>query len=248
MVLGLGRGVRSLIEGELKIGYGSPLTYAEEYLACLRGLLAGESVTFDGKMIKMENAQIHFPLPRRRIPMLLAAMGPKTLRVAAKCADGAILNSCTSVRQARESSRVLHSSWRGHGKPELVCALWTVVSDDGQKAYDSVRTSVGFLLSIPTFGELFLKSSGLPSGFLDDLRREFHWEKGGGDPTGHLGKANPARVKELVDDSVVDALTVCGTVEDCRKRIRAYHEAGVTTAMVNPMTPGTYRKISGLVS
>jgi 5,10-methylenetetrahydromethanopterin reductase len=247
LILGVGRGVKSLIEGELKIPYGSPLTYAREYLVCLRKLLAGETVTFQGKMVKMTRASLHFAPPRRRIPILLAAMGPKMLELAAKHGDGAILNSCTSVRHAKEASRIIHSSNRDRKNPELVCALWTSINDDKEKAYDSVRTLVGFLLSIPTFGELYLEKSHLDAD-LARLRREFRWQEDVGDPMWHLAKADPDRIKKLVDDEVVDALTVCGSVEDCRERISAYHEVGVTTAMVNPMTPETFSKLSRLVS
>ena len=247
LVLGIGRGVRSLIEGELKIGYGSPLVYAEEYLQCLRRLLDGGKVTFQGKMVRMKDAQLHFTPLRKHLPILLAAMGPKTLKLAGQYADGAILNSCTSVRQAKESSGVLRANWRGGGEPELVCALWVSINEDKAKAFDSMRTSVGFLLSIPTFGEVFLKKSRLDAD-LARLRREFHWQDDVGDPTWHLDKADPNRVRTLVSDEVVDALTVCGSVEDCRARVRDYHEAGVTTAMVNPMTPQTYSRVSQLVS
>jgi len=247
LILGVGRGVKSLIEGQLKIGYGSPLNYAREYLVCLRRLLAGETVTFEGKTIKMTGASLHFTPLRSHIPTLLAAMGPKTLELAGRYADGAILNSCTSVRHAREASELIRSSRRGRKNPELVCALWTSIDDDKGKAYGSVRTLVGFLLSIPTFGELFLEKSHLDAD-LGRLRREFRWQEGVGDPMWHLARADPDRIRALVDDDVVDALTVCGSVEDCRKRIRAYHEAGVTTAMVNPMTPETYSKMSQLVS
>ena len=248
LILGVGRGLRSLIEGELRIGYGSPLRYAREYLVCLRRLLAGETVTFEGEMVKMTRATLHFAPPRRHIPTLLAAMGPKALELAGKYADGAILNSCTSVRHAEGASRLIRSSWRGRKKdPELVCALWTSMDDDKEKAYDGVRTLVGFLLSIPTFGELYLEESHLDAD-LAQLRREFQWQEDVGDPMWHLAKADPDRVKALVDDEVVDALTVCGSVEDCRRRIRSYHEVGVTTAIVNPMTPETYSKMSRLIS
>ena len=64
----------------------------------------------------------------------------------------------------------------------------------------------------------------------------------------HLAKGDPARVKELVDDRIVDALTVAGTSDECRKRIADYHESGVTTAMVNPMTPETFSKLPDLLS
>jgi alkanesulfonate monooxygenase SsuD/methylene tetrahydromethanopterin reductase-like flavin-dependent oxidoreductase (luciferase family) len=198
-------------------------------------------------MITMKRAGLHFTPPRRRIPILLAAMGPKTLKLAGELADGAILNSCTSVKHAKEAEKVISTSRHGRKIPELVCALWTSINEDVTKAYDSVRTLVGFLLSIPTFGELYLRVNHLDAD-VTQLRREFHWQEDVGDPIWHLAKANPKRVASLVSDEVVDALTVCGSVQDCRARIRAYHDAGVTTAMVNPMTPQTFSKMSQLLA
>src|SRR5207245_1945978 len=151
------------------ISYGSPLQYTKEYLVSLRKLLAGKKVTLEGEGVNMTNAQLHFVPLRSEIPILLAAMGPKMLNLAAEYGDGAMLNSCTSVKQAKHSAEIVSSSSRGSTK------------------------------------------------------------------------------KELVDDRIVDALTVCGPVEDCRRRIRDYHDVGVTTAVVNPMTSKTFAKSEELV-
>jgi Coenzyme F420-dependent N5,N10-methylene tetrahydromethanopterin reductase and related flavin-dependent oxidoreductases len=62
IVLGIGRGVRSLIEGDLHIPYGSPITYAKEYLITLKRLLAGKRVSYIGKEIKLSNSKLHFYL------------------------------------------------------------------------------------------------------------------------------------------------------------------------------------------
>ena len=247
LVLGVGRGVKSLIEGELHISYGSPLQYTKEYLVSLRKLLAGKKVTLEGEGVNMTNAQLHFVPLRSEIPILLAAMGPKMLNLAAEYGDGAMLNSCTSVKQAKHSAEIVSSSSRGSIKRELVCALWVSVDEDVDKSYDGVRMSVAFLLSIPTFGEVFLKEGGFQPYMLEDLRRTFRWDRKVGDPMWHLGQADASKVKELVDDRIVDALTVCGPVEDCRRRIRDYHDVGVTTAIVNPMTSKTFAKSEELV-
>ncbi len=249
LILGVGRGVKSLIEGELHITYGSPLAYTREYVISLRKLLAGEAVTSNGHYIKLTNARLHFDPLRKRIPILLAAMGPKTARVAGTYGDGVILNSCTSVKHARFVGEAMRSARRkaDAGPLELACSLWTTIDSDVDRAYESVRTLVGFLLSIPTFGEVFLKMSELPSDSLPDLRKVFRWDADVGDPMWHLSHAKTSKMKELVDDKTVDALAVCGTAEDCRKRVMEYYNAGVTTAIINPMTPNTQAKIQTLL-
>ncbi len=242
LILGVGRGVKSLIEDEMHIPYGSHIEHMEEYIQCTKKLLAGERVTYDGNEVKLTNAKLRFPPVRRKIPILLAAMGPKMLRLAFTQADGAILNSCTSVRHARYAAGILRSIRTGGTKKQLVCSLWASIDEDVQRAYESVRRSVGFLLSIPTFGEVFLRRSGLPLDLLPELREAFRWEEKVGDPMWHLEHADAKRVKELVDDEIVDTLTVCGDAEVCRKRMREYYDAGVDTVVMNPMTQKTFAK------
>lgn len=248
LLLGVGRGVRSLIEGELHIRYGSPLTYTKEYVSAVKRLLAGEKVTVEGKEVKLTNAKLHFEPVRSDIPILVAAMGPKTISIAARYADGVMLNSCTSIKHARFARSVLDENWKGEGKPVLSAGLWTSVDEDLDAAFDTVRTQVGFLLSIPTFGETFLSISGLPQHFLPELRRIFRWDEEVGDPMWHLNERRKDPPKELVPDEVVDALAVCGPVERCRERFSQYFDAGVTTANINPMTQKTFDSLRQLAA
>jgi 5,10-methylenetetrahydromethanopterin reductase len=248
LILGLGRGVKSLIEDELHIPYGSPLRYTREYLVCLRKLLEGKRVTYDGKQVKLTDAQLHFEPIRKHIPTLIAAMGEKTVALAAKYADGVMLNSCTSVKHARLARRVLDANWVRKTKPILTNSLWTSVDEDLDRAYDSVRTLVGFLLSIPTFGESFLVNSGLGSESLPELRRAFRWDAEKGDPMRHLANAGGSSLKGMVSDEILEALTVCGPVEKCRRRFSQYFEAGVTTAIISPMTRKTSDSLELLIS
>lgn len=247
LILGLGRGVKSLIEGELHIHYGSPLEYTKEYLVCLKGLLAGKRVSYDGHAVKLTNAQLHFRPVRTSIPTVIAAMGRKTISLAARYSDGVMLNSCTSVKHTRFARQVLDVHWKRHDKPIFSCGLWTNVNADLDAAYNSARLSVGFLLSLPTFGETFLGLSGLPSDFLPDLRKLFRWGEKVGDPMWHLRNARRGSLKEVVPDNVVDSLAVCGPAERCRKRISEYFGAGLTTAIISPMTPETFNSLRQLI-
>src|SRR5262249_7838891 len=42
----------------------------------------------------------------------------------------------------------------------------------------------------------------------------------------------------LVPDEMADALTISGNIENVRKRIESYREAGLTGVMLNPSVPG----------
>jgi 5,10-methylenetetrahydromethanopterin reductase len=61
-----------------------------DYLNVLRGLLAGDTVTYDGPALKIQRAGIGKDF--QPVPVYLAALGPQMLRLAGAAADGACLN------------------------------------------------------------------------------------------------------------------------------------------------------------
>jgi alkanesulfonate monooxygenase SsuD/methylene tetrahydromethanopterin reductase-like flavin-dependent oxidoreductase (luciferase family) len=43
-----------------------------------------------------------------------------------------------------------------------------------------------------------------------------------------------ARNLAAVTDEMIDRIAIVGTVDECRRRLQAFHDAGVTTPMVHP--------------
>jgi probable F420-dependent oxidoreductase len=86
LVLGLGCGWH---EPEYR-AFGYPFDHRvgrfEETLRVVRALLDGERVTFKGAWVAVEDAVL-LPPPERRIPLLVAAEGPRMLRLAARYGD-----------------------------------------------------------------------------------------------------------------------------------------------------------------
>jgi probable F420-dependent oxidoreductase len=87
LILGLGCGWH---EPEFR-AFGYPFDHLvsrfEEVLRVLNPLLAGERVTYAGRWTTLDDAVI-LPRPERRIPVVVAADGPRMLRLAARYADG----------------------------------------------------------------------------------------------------------------------------------------------------------------
>jgi len=84
-----------------------------EYIPAVRGLLAGEELSVDGRYVTLEGVRLERP-PQVAPAVYAAAEGPKTLRLSGEVADGTILNGgyppdvlanwVQSVREARTSS------------------------------------------------------------------------------------------------------------------------------------------------
>ncbi|MEY3734422.1 MAG: hypothetical protein RL347_1781, partial [Actinomycetota bacterium] len=116
--LGLGVSGPQVSEGWHGVRFDKPLARTREYVAIVRKALARERLTYEGEFFTL-------PLPdgpgkaltltvhpvRERIPIYLAAVGPRNLELAGEIADGWLaifFDSDTSARAGRRPA----SAWR----------------------------------------------------------------------------------------------------------------------------------------
>jgi 5,10-methylenetetrahydromethanopterin reductase len=164
-LLGIGRGAA---EHARALGVPPPTTDAlEDALRICRPLLAGEAVDHRGRRWR---ATLAPPPARSRaasaVPLLLAAVGPRTLRLAGRLADTALLNYGTgpeyvawAVRQVREGAE------RAGRDPDLVDIMGFVLvacldQEDGARQLEAVRRTVAAVHAIPGEGTLLAGPSG----------------------------------------------------------------------------------------
>ena len=101
--IAVGHGVQPWME-QVGAKARSPMGLAREYLTALRALLAGERVTVSGEYVRLQDVALGWP-PRVRVPVLLGAIGPKSLALAGECADGVLLDADFSVEGAAAAVR-----------------------------------------------------------------------------------------------------------------------------------------------
>jgi alkanesulfonate monooxygenase SsuD/methylene tetrahydromethanopterin reductase-like flavin-dependent oxidoreductase (luciferase family) len=89
--VGIGHGVQDWMR-QAGAAVASPLTLMREYVAALSDLLAGRSVTVDGRYVRLDNVRLDWP-PQQPVPVLIGGTGPKTLALAGEVAAGVILDS-----------------------------------------------------------------------------------------------------------------------------------------------------------
>ncbi len=140
--LGVGTG-ENLNEGPL--GYPFP-RYAEraarmtEALQIMRRLLDGEKLTYEGEFYRCDRARLYSP-PLGKVPIWLAAGGPKSSALAARLADGII----TSVKEPADTAeRVLEPARKaareaGRDEPRLLATRWSINAADADEAWEALR-------------------------------------------------------------------------------------------------------------
>lgn len=85
--LGIGLSHQIVIEGMLGMSYDKPAKHMREYLSVLMPLARGEQVNFQGEQYKVAGVELSIP-GADRMPVVVAALGPVMLKLAAEMADG----------------------------------------------------------------------------------------------------------------------------------------------------------------
>lgn len=127
LIAGIGHGVQPWIE-QVGARVDSPLTLLREYADALRRLLDGETVSAEGRYLRLDRVALGWP-PERKIPLMIGGRGPVTLKLAAELGDGVLLANALSVDEIAEASAIA-----GQGTPLVV----TVIAATGEGATERV--------------------------------------------------------------------------------------------------------------
>jgi F420-dependent oxidoreductase-like protein len=130
VTLGIGPSHKPVIENMYGLSYDHVGRHTEEYLTILTTLLAGEGVNFKGEDFQV---QIGSGLkPEAPVPVLVAALAPRLLRVAGERTDGAILWMANGKAVETHVGPRLRKAAEGAGRPapRIVVGLPVAVHDD----------------------------------------------------------------------------------------------------------------------
>ena len=104
-IMGIGAGsiYRSEVRKKMNLPNPSMLSLMKDYIIIMRGLLAGDRVTYKSKTSSLEGIKLVIT-PPPKTPIFLGALGPKMLSLAGELADGVALNWCTpeQIQWSRE--------------------------------------------------------------------------------------------------------------------------------------------------
>ena len=230
-LLGLGAGVSGF--AELGIVPKKPPRAIRETIALIRALLRGEQVDTQGEVISFRDGHLSFKPVRSGIAMHVASNGPLGQRAAGAVADGAIMEACGSVAEARafraEVERGAHSAGRDPRAVRLTARLNACIAADGGRARDVVRPTVARLLGR---GSLKLATAAAEGLTLPPEATA---------PMANAPYAEGVRpylpLLPLVTDRHVDAFTLAGTKAEVTAHIRELQQAGIDSFIVRPL-PG----------
>jgi alkanesulfonate monooxygenase SsuD/methylene tetrahydromethanopterin reductase-like flavin-dependent oxidoreductase (luciferase family) len=125
---GIGHGVLEWM-GQAGVRVDSPLTLLREHATALRALLAGETVTTEGRYVQLDDVQLRWP-PETAPPVLVGGVRPKTLALAGELGDGVIFTGGTDADAVRRGLATVRGAWDAAGRagsPHVVVFTSTAV-------------------------------------------------------------------------------------------------------------------------
>jgi 5,10-methylenetetrahydromethanopterin reductase len=211
--LGAGGGLDAL-----GIDRAHPVQALRETAAIVRALTAGGRVESTGPMFPM-SAGLNFT-PIRRVPVYLAARGPRILRLAGEVADGVVIGGFarpSGLGYARDQvAQGLEQSGRSWSDLDVVSWLYVSVDDDVDKARTAVAKIVlaSLITSRPILDKLGIE---LPGQLRDHLERT-GWT---------YPQLEPRAAADLLTDELLDNFSVYGTPADCVRRMTEIRGCGI---------------------
>lgn len=215
-ILGLGVGSASTLAVQ-GFDVSLPIARLREYTEAIRLLWSGEEVSYSGRCVTLDNAQLEV---RPDLPpdIYYCVGGPQALRTAARQADGIVLDAFLSTGEVTRMIRQIHGAAASRFSGEIGTSLMVSIADDWRDAADRLRPTVASYIS--RFPEL-AREMGLSPELIAQI-------------TVTAETAGLAAAASLVDYDVVDALAVCGSPDRCRRRIEEYRTTGVTLPVLVP--------------
>jgi F420-dependent oxidoreductase-like protein len=154
--VGIGPSHQPFIEGMLGLSYATPGRHTEEYVQVLAPLLRGQAVNFSGEEFRV-NASPPVLVDNAEVPVLVAALGPRLLRVAGQHTAGTIpwMANATAIER-HVAPRVRHAAAEaGRPAPRIVAGLPVAVHDDVDEARSAATEQFAIYGTLPNYRRIF---------------------------------------------------------------------------------------------
>jgi 5,10-methylenetetrahydromethanopterin reductase len=191
-----------------------PLATVREGVTVMKRMLSGETVDFDGEMIRVKGTRLSF-LPKAKIPIYLAARSPNFMRMVGEMADGSLLN--TPLHYTRNALSMIREGAEKSGRRLDEIDVGNIVpfamAESETEARERVRPLVAFM------------SASTPDSVHEALGNKMERIEAVREL---LKKGRREKAMGLMTDEMIDEFSVAGKPNQCLERVEGFFKAGVT--------------------
>ena len=218
LILGLGTSSLPIVEDFHGYKFENPLLRMTEYIEIIRKIISGEKMDYYGKIFSLKDFSLLIKPARKNIPIYLAAVNEKMVKLCWEKADGVIFY----LRPLTELQNII-KKMQTKRKIDVSCQVITCVSNDEEKAIERAKKTVAFYVSVGKIYREFLAKNG----FQKETEIIFEEYQNSGLKSNY----------DLVPESMLEQLCVYGTPEQSLKKLMKFHDAGVNLPIIqfNPI-------------
>jgi F420-dependent oxidoreductase-like protein len=238
MLLGIGSSGPQVAEGWHGQRFARQLQRTREYVEVVRLALSRSRVEFHGETLELplpdgpgKALKLTISSVQDKIPIYIAAIGPKNTTLTAEIADG-WLPTLFSPEHVGEFRPLLEEGFAraGEGKGfddfDIVPTVTAMVSDDRESARDAMRHYVA----------LYVGGMGSrKQNFYNALMRRYGFEEAAERVQSLYLEGRKDEAAAALPGELIDTVALVGPRDFVRSRLQVYRDAGVGTLMVSPM-------------
>ncbi len=236
MLLGLGASGPQVSEGWHGQRFGRQLQRTREYVEVVRMALRRERVVFHGETLEL-------PLPdgpgkplkltiapvQERLPIYLAAIGPRNTALAGEIADGWLPTFFSPEHVGMFRARLEEGAARSGRTLEgfdIAPQVSVHISDDIEAARDFMRPALA----------LYVGGMGSrEQNFYNALIREYGFEQAATQIQDLYLEGRREEAARAIPDALIDMVSLVGPRARVAERLAAYRDAGVGTLLLSPL-------------
>jgi probable F420-dependent oxidoreductase len=217
-VLGVGASSNVIVQNWNDISFERPYSRTQDMVRFLRAALTGERVTAEYETFRVRGFRLGL-VPETPPKIMVAALRERMLRLAAREADGVILNWVSP----QDVKRIAAIAAEENPATEIVTRIMVCPSTDAEAVRAVVRPLVAGYLTVPVY-----RAYQAWLGHAAALAAMWQaWDAG-----------DRKRAVAAVPDEVVDSVCVHGSPDECRRQIAGYAGSGVTTPVLAVLPVG----------
>ena len=235
-LLGLGSSGPQVAEGWHGQRFAKQLTRTREYVAVVRKALSRQRLAYEGETITLplpdgpgKALKLTIGTVQERIPIYLAATGPRNTQMAGEVADG-WLPIYFSPEHVADARGLLEEGAARAGRKldgfDIAPTVQVAIDEDLARARDAMRPVLA----------LYVGGMGSrEKNFYNDLVRRYGFEDAAAEVQDLYLDGKRAKAAAALPAELIDLVTLCGPRERVQERLEVYRDAGVGTLIVSPL-------------
>ena len=222
MILGLGTSGPIVIEKWHGVPYNKPLQRTREYVEIIKMIVNSERVNYEGEIFDLKNFRLSFKPVRNNIPIFIAAMGEKNIRLTGEVADGWIpfLVPPAYLGTAREILQDGNSlADNGTDHIEIAPYIPAAVSMDQDVARNTIKEYIAYYV-------------GGMGTFYHQAMIRYGFKSEADAIVGAWSNGDKNAAIDHVTDEMVKAISICGSSKEGNSKIDEYVNYGADLPVI----------------